>query len=80
MFTLLNIHSVKYRVDFKRIKLLHVYWPGMISKMQFYFILLFCLFTAAPAAYGGSQVRARIRAIAAGLQQSCSNTGSKMHM
>ena len=32
---------------------------------------------AAPAAYGGSQARGRIRAVAAGLHQSHSNTRSE---
>ena len=44
----------------------------------FYFILFFCLFAiswAAPAAYGGSQARGRIRAVATGLRQSHSNAG-----
>ena len=38
----------------------------------------FCLFAfsrAVPAAYGGSQVRGLIRAVAAGLHQSHSNVG-----
>ena len=43
----------------------------------------FCLFAiswAAPPAYGGSQARGRIRAVAAGLHQSHSNTRSKLHL
>ena len=42
------------------------------------FIVCFCLFAifwAAPTAYGGSQARVRIRAVAAGLHQSYSNMG-----
>jgi len=44
------------------------------------FFVLFCLFAiswAAPAAYGGSQARDLIGAIATGLRQSHSNTGSE---
>ena len=44
------------------------------------FIYLFCLPTfsrAAPAAYGGSQARSLIEAVAAGLHQSHSNTRSQ---
>ena len=43
-------------------------------------ILLFCLFRAAPAAYGGSQSRGRIRATAAGQHHSHSNAGSELHL
>ena len=44
------------------------------------FVCFFCLFAisgAAPAAYGGSHARGRIRALAAGLHHSHSNAGSK---
>ena len=46
----------------------------------FYFILFyyyFCLFRAAPMAYGGSQARDLIRAVAAGLFHSHSNARSE---
>ena len=42
--------------------------------------VLFCLFAiswAAPAAYGGSQARGLIGAVATGLRQSHSNAGSE---
>ena len=38
-------------------------------------LFFFCIFRAAPMAYGGSQARGPIRAIAAGLHQSHSNMG-----
>ena len=38
---------------------------------------VFCFFRAAPAAYGGSQARGLIRAVAAGLRHSHSNVGSE---
>ena len=47
------------------------------------FFFFFCLFVvvaiswAAPAAYGGSQARGRIGAVATGLRQSHSNAGSE---
>ena len=42
---------------------------------------LFCLFfRAAPAAYGDSQARGRIRAITAGLCHSHSSIGSQPHL
>ena len=43
-------------------------------------LLFFCLFAiswATPAAYGGSQARGRIEAIAAGLRQSHNSAGSE---
>ena len=46
----------------------------------FFFFFVFCLFMAAPMAYGGSQARGPIGAIAAGLCHSHSNTGSESHL
>ena len=43
------------------------------------FVLSFCLSRAAPAAYGGSQARGRIRAVANGLCHSHGNAGSLTH-
>ena len=40
--------------------------------------IIFFLFRAAPAAYGGPQDRGRIGALAAGLHHSQSNTGSDL--
>ena len=48
------------------------------SSVEFLFFLSFCLFKAAPVAYGGSQARGLIGAVAAGLRQSHSNTRSKL--
>uniref|UniRef100_A0A5G2Q932 HECT-type E3 ubiquitin transferase n=1 Tax=Sus scrofa TaxID=9823 RepID=A0A5G2Q932_PIG len=50
------------------------------SPTCFFFFLFppsFCPFRAAPAAYGGSQARGRIGAVAAGLRQSHSHAGSE---
>jgi len=44
------------------------------------FICLFAISWAAPAAYGGSQARGRIGAVATGLHQSHSNAGSEPHL
>ena len=44
-----------------------------------YFVFLLFLW-AAPVAYGGSQARGQIRAVAASLRQSQSNTGSEPHL
>ena len=49
----------------------------------FFFIIYFCLFAfsrAVATAYGGSQARGQIGAVAAGLRQSHSNAGSKPHL
>ena len=42
--------------------------------------VFFCHFRAIPMAYGGSQARSQIRAVAAGLHHSHSNTGSEPHL
>ena len=42
------------------------------------FCFFFCLFMVAPEAYGGSQARGPIEAVATG--NSHSNTGSKPHL
>ena len=39
---------------------------------------VFCLFRATPMAYGSSQARGQIGAVAAGLRQSHSNAGSEL--
>ena len=41
---------------------------------------LFVISWAAPAAYGGSQARGLIGAVASGLHQSHSNAGSELHL
>ena len=51
------------------------------SILEFFFVCV-CLFAfsgVTPAAYGGSQARGPIRAVAAGLRQRHSNTGSEPH-
>ena len=48
--------------------------------VTFLYYIFFCLFRAVPMAYGGSQVRGQIRAVAAGLHHSHSNTGSELHV
>ena len=58
--------------------------PNLRSKLKmtvqviiYLFIFVFCLFRAAPAAYGGSQARGLIGAVAAGHSHSHSNAGSE---
>ena len=45
-----------------------------------FFFCLFAISWAAPAAYGGSQARGQIGAVATGLRQSHSNEGSEPHL
>ena len=51
---------------------------GKLTLSNFFFF--FGLFRAAPAAYGGSQVRGLIRAVGAGLCHGHSNSGSELHL
>ena len=44
------------------------------------FVFFFCLFRAAPAAYGGPQSRGHIRPVAASLRHSHRNAGSKLSL
>ena len=48
--------------------------------LRVFFFFFFCLFRVALAAYGGAHARGRIGAVAAGLHNSHSNTGSKPHL
>ena len=52
------------------------YSKGKLMKMNFFFV--FCLFSALPAAYGGSQAGGPIGAVAAGLCHSHSNAGYEL--
>ena len=52
----------------------------VVCFFYFSFILFFCLSRAVPAAYGGSQARGLIGAVAASLRQSHSNTRSEPHL
>ena len=61
----------------------HKAWPSRSvnwtywSSLFFFFFWLFAIYWAAPTAYGGSQARGLIGAIATGLHQSHSNARSK---
>ena len=55
-------------------------WTRMVTERIFnikLFFCFFCFFRATPSAYGGSQARGQIWAVAAGLHHSHSNMGSK---
>ena len=58
-----------------------LYSTGNYIQLSFFFFFcLFCLFRAAPEAYGGSQARDLITAIAASLRYCYSNARSKPHL
>ena len=52
-------------------------WLSLSIMYLCWFVLSFCLFRAIPKAYGGSQARDPIRAVAAGLCHSHSNAASE---
>ena len=62
------------------LKLTNVLEMFHIDMTYYSFFLNFFLFRATPTAYGRSQARGQIRAAAAGLYHSHSNTGSKSHL
>ena len=58
-------------------------WKSGVSILRFLFFwvgffVCFLLFRAAPAAYGGSQARGQLGAVAADLRLSHSHVGSKL--
>ena len=55
---------------------LHDIFSYAVGHLDIFCFFLFCLFRAAPAAYGSSQVRGQIGAAAASLHHSHSSTGS----
>ena len=59
------------------------YYYSLCTLNKLVFLLLFwsfCLFKAAPVAYGGSQARGVIRATAVSLRQSQSNARFEQHL
>ena len=52
----------------------------VLSPGTFFFFCLFAFSRAASVAYGGSQARSPVRAVAASLLQSHSNAGSEPHL
>jgi len=71
------------RSDFNYFSIFLNLWLNLLGLLYFIYLfiyLFFCLFAiswAAPAAYGDSQARGRIGAVATGLRQSHSNAGSE---
>ena len=56
------------------------YISVVLVVLSFYLFSLFAFSRAAPEAFGGSQARGLIGAVATGLLQSHSNTGSEPHL
>ena len=73
---------VKYCLNGDELKMYTVNLKQHFNGLFFilFYIFIFCLFAfsrAAPAAYGGSQARGPVGAVATGLRQSHSNAGSE---
>ena len=73
----LDIRDFEY-LYVKNFKTLQKIYNYSANSLIFLF-LFFCLFRAAPMAYGGSQARGRFGAVASGLHHSHSNAGSLTH-
>ena len=65
---------------FKRICALNITGNSSIKLLLLFFFVFLLFLWAAPATYGGSQARGLIEAVAAGLRQSHSNSGSEPHL
>ena len=52
----------------------------MLHYIIYIYVCLFVFSRAVPAAYGGSQARGLIGAVAVGLHHSHSNAGSQLHL
>ena len=76
-FFLLLEYSKDIRIHLESSLIPFILMPCTLStpKYLFFFFWSFCLFRATPAAYGGSQTRGRIGAVAAGLRHSHGNSG-----
>ena len=72
--------SFKLEVSFFTSGLFAANQIHQVKLSELSFVFFFCLFRAAPAAYGGSQARSPIRAVAVALHHSRSNTGSTPHL
>ena len=67
-------------VVFRREIDLQSFYSAILFHFFFFFVCVFAISWAAPAAYGGSQARGQIGAVATGLRQSHSNAGSEPHL
>ena len=76
-----------YYPKYKESKKYYTWWlmglcfpqfTALFQLSKLFFFLTFCLFRATPLAYGGSQARSLIGAVASSLRQSHSNARSKL--
>ena len=74
---LLDSYLLKYSSFIVNYTSLLIHGYGCFFVFCFVLFCLFAISRAAPMAYGGSQARGLIRAVATGLHHSHSNTGSK---
>jgi len=73
----LNFGSSPPYFFLKKSVLISLTVTGAEKNILSFFFVFFAISWAAPAAYGGSQARGRIGAVAASLRQSHSNAGSE---
>ena len=73
------LFSLKF-VKFSNLLRNQLWSMSIIFFNLFYFFCLFIFSRATPPAYGGSQARGQIGAVAAGLRQSHSNARSEPHL
>ena len=82
--TVLNISGKHFNLEYvyilQSIKSIKSCCISVSNLNSFYFYFIFLLFRAAPVAYGGSQARGQIGAIAASLCHGRSNVGSELHL
>ena len=78
--TVLSVITELYRMSFSPIPGSYVFELFFYSLVLFFVFFVFCPFRAAPAAFGGSQARALIGAVAASLRHSHSHARSEPHL
>ena len=71
---------IKTDLNFDDVFLMVIKYNLNVKVINPLFFFFFLLFRAAPTAYGGSQARGPIEAVAAGLRHSHSNAGSKPYL
>ena len=62
------------------VEILKGYALSLCGFKYYFYLFIFCILRAAPEAYGGSQDRGLIRAVAASLRQSHRHVGSKLRL
>ena len=78
MYHLSALHSFFMAELYSIVQIWYTYFTSYI--LFFFFFCLFAFSRAARVAYGDSQARGLIGAVATGLRQSHSNAGSELHL